>query len=191
MSMMGCLISIVLYIAASVVIFRVILRRFYRTHSRLTGLAAACQSLVFFSWGALTWANLPPAWPSNPIAPCQRVVGWLLLTAGLAAMVGMILWFGLARASGLRVNRLVQCGPYRVSRNPQLIACIAAVIGYTILWLSWCSVAWLVALIVASHAMVLTEEEHLGRIFGREYDHYRDRVPRYIGLLPKRVQPAG
>jgi protein-S-isoprenylcysteine O-methyltransferase Ste14 len=30
--------------------------------------------------------------------------------------------------------------------------------------------------------MVLTEEEHLGRIFGREYDHYRDRVPRYIGL---------
>ena len=29
--------------------------------------------------------------------------------------------------------------------------------------------------------MVLTEEEHLRRVFGEDYARYCDRVPRYLG----------
>jgi len=31
-----------------------------------------------------------------------------------------------------------------------------------------------------AHMMVQTEEEHLERVFGSEYEHYREEVPRYL-----------
>ena len=30
--------------------------------------------------------------------------------------------------------------------------------------------------------LVLVEEEHLGRVFGAEYDAFKRRVPRYLGF---------
>lgn len=84
-------------------------------------------------------------------------------------MVGLISWFDLRMAAGWKVTNLFRQGPYAITRNPQLLACILAAVGYVLLWLSWHSIGWLVVLIIVAHVMVLTEEEHLRRIFNSEY----------------------
>ncbi len=179
-------VAVSLFLVFGTVTLRVIVRRCYSLHGRLNPVAVVLQGLVFFSWGALTWADLPPGWPATPIAPVQRFTGWSLVIVGLTAMVGLIAWFDLRRAAGWRVAGLVRRGPYAITRNPQLLACIVAAIGYVLLWLSLRAIGWLAALMVVIHMMVLTEEEHLRHVFGSEYQAYCERVPRYIGVLPRR-----
>jgi protein-S-isoprenylcysteine O-methyltransferase Ste14 len=182
--------SISLFIILSCVVFRVVIRRSYRLHRRLTPISVVLQGLIFFSWGALTWAELPAGWPSNPIVPALRIAGWTLLVVGLTSMIALIAWFDLRRAAGWRVCGLVRRGPYTFTRNPQILACILGAVGYVLLWLSLHSIGWLVALIVATHMMVLTEEEHLRRVFGSEYQEYCEQIPRYIGVLRRKDTPA-
>ena len=86
----------------------------------------------------------------------------------------------------MKVKGLVQSGPYRVTRNPQLVGGSLLVIGVVVLWPSCCALGWVVLYGVVAHMMVLTEEEHLRDVFGEEYERYCGRVPRYLGI-PKRL----
>jgi protein-S-isoprenylcysteine O-methyltransferase Ste14 len=95
-------------------------------------------------------------------------------------------WFGLRRAFGLEVNALKQTGPYRVTRNPQIVGGSLLVIGSAVLWPSWYALGWAVLYAVVAHMMVFTEEEHLRAVFGQEYELYCERVPRYLGF-PRRT----
>lgn len=178
--------SVSIYLVFSFAIFRVVVRRSYRLYGRLNPIAVVLQSLVFFSWGALTWVDLPSHWPFNPISPALRVVGWLLVVVGLASMVALIGWLDVRVATGWKVSGLLRRGPYAITRNPQILACILAALVYVLLWLSWHSIIWLIVLIIIAHIMVLTEEEHLGRVFEGEYREYCERVPRYFRILPGR-----
>jgi protein-S-isoprenylcysteine O-methyltransferase Ste14 len=83
---------------------------------------------------------------------------------------------------GQKVDVLKQSGPYRITRNPQIVACFIAVFGYVLLWPSWHTLGWVISFSVIAHMMVLTEEEHLRNIFGEKYVQYCVRVPRYIGV---------
>ena len=56
-------------------------------------------------------------------------------------------------------------------------------------WPSLYALGWLVMYSLISHWMVITEEEHLTRIFGEEYLMYFSEVPRYLGI-PKKVKEA-
>ncbi len=47
---------------------------------------------------------------------------------------------------------------------------------------SWHALGLVVLFAAIAHLMVLTEEEHLRRVFGEEYARYCARVPRYLGL---------
>ena len=178
--------SVIVYLIFSLGIFRIVVRRSYRLYGRLKPGAVVLQGSVFFSWGALTWADLPPHWPFNPILPALRIVGWFFMVVGLVTMVGLIGWFDLRVAAGWKVTSLSRRGPYAITRNPQLLACILAAFGYVLLWLSWHSIGWLVVLMIVAHIMVLTEEEHLRMIFGIEYQEYYEQVPRYLRILPRR-----
>jgi protein-S-isoprenylcysteine O-methyltransferase Ste14 len=89
---------------------------------------------------------------------------------------------GVLRSLGLGTVKLEQSGLYRLSRNPQVLACTLYVIGFVMLWPSWYSVGWLLLYMVMIHRMVLTEEEHLLRTHGKQYELYCERVPRYISL---------
>jgi protein-S-isoprenylcysteine O-methyltransferase Ste14 len=57
--------------------------------------------------------------------------------------------------------------------------------GWALLWPSWGGILWVLLMLVLCHIMIITEEEHLQRTFGREYEDYCSRTPRYLGL-PKR-----
>ncbi len=180
--------SALLLILAAVAVFRVMVRRDYQRHGRLTLLSSALELLVWALFMGFPYLYNPPAWvwfwrPGAPVGPLLRSVGVFCITAGLLSAFGTMFWFGLRRAFGLDVSRLVQSGPYRLSRNPQLVFGILLIAGTAILWPSWYALGWALLYGVVGHLMVLTEEEHLRAAYGEEYDRYCAQVPRYLGRV--------
>ena len=178
------LISAFLFIIAALVIFRIFVRRDYKRKGRLTLFSSILEWLIFFSWGTFTWIDIRSGLPPSHVSPILRSLGWFMILFGLIVLFILIAKFGLSRACGLEVNVLKQSGLYRFTRNPQIIACSLAVIGYALLWLSWHTLGWVVIYATIAHIMVLTEEEHLRNIHGDEYVQYCESVPRYIGFRP-------
>jgi protein-S-isoprenylcysteine O-methyltransferase Ste14 len=184
------IVSAFILIAFAFITFRFIVRRSYRQRGRLTWFSSSLEFLVFFSFGSFTWLDLPSGWPPADVSPTLRTFAWLCITIGLAAMFILISWFGWLRAMGQKVDTLMQSGAYRITRNPQIVACSIAVIGYALLWPSWHTFGWVILFFVIAHMMVITEEEHLREIFGDEYVQYRARVPRYIGVRKTRIHQS-
>lgn len=176
------LISAIGLIAYALIVFRVVIRRDYLRRGRLTWFSSVLEFMVFFLFGCFTWLDLPPGWPPQAVSPILLPVAWLCIAIGLAAMFILIFWFGWLRAMGRKVDELIQSGPYRVSRNPQIVACFIAVYGYALLWPSWHTLGWVILFSGLAQMMVMTEEEHLRNIFGVKYDQYCARVPRYLGV---------
>ncbi|MFZ2055244.1 MAG: methyltransferase [Candidatus Aminicenantales bacterium] len=164
------------------IVFRIFVRRSYLRRGRLTWLSSSLELLVFFLFGTLVWLDLPSGWPPKDVHPILRAVSWLCIAIGLSAMFILIFWFGWLRAMGQNVDALIQSGPYRMTRNPQIIACFIAVFGYALFWPSWHTLGWVILFSVMAHVMVLTEEEHLRNIFGERYIQYCTRAPRYMGV---------
>jgi protein-S-isoprenylcysteine O-methyltransferase Ste14 len=102
---------------------------------------------------------------------------------------GTMGWFGIKRAFGISVDGLQQEGPYKISRNPQVLGGYLLVIGVALQWPSLYSLGWILMYAIIMHWMVITEEEHLNRVFGEEYERYCARVPRYI--LSRRKSDRG
>ncbi|UCC81887.1 MAG: isoprenylcysteine carboxylmethyltransferase family protein [Gemmatimonadota bacterium] len=174
-------VSALLWLVASTFIFRVVVRRDYLRHGRLSILSSSLELLVFCLWAWLAYTYRPPDWPAIHVGSVVRVGGWILFAGGMVVAFGTMFVFGMGRAFGLRVGVLKQSGLYRLTRNPQLVAFLVAMIGYLALWPSWYGVGSVAILVVVSHAMVLTEEEHLRDSYGDEYLRYCERVPRYLG----------
>jgi protein-S-isoprenylcysteine O-methyltransferase Ste14 len=180
-------ISALLLAGIAFVVFRIAVRRDYRRKGRLTPLSSALELLV---WGlTMAFPSLynPPQWarfwsPDVPVAAPLRVVGVSCTVLGLVSAFGSMLWFGLRRALGLDVDRLVQTGPYRFTRNPQLVGGALLVIGPALLWPSLYALGWVALYGLVAHMMVLTEEEHLLAVYGEAYAGFCERVPRYLGL---------
>jgi protein-S-isoprenylcysteine O-methyltransferase Ste14 len=181
--------SAFLVLVAGFVIFRVIVRRDYRRRGRLTLLSSALEWLAILLWVYWAYVRLPAAWPAVRVAQVVAVVGWVLFAGGLLATFASFFRLGVGRSHGLKVDGLRQSGPYRLTRNPQCVAFGVAMIGHTMLWPSWQMVGSLVLLAAVFHMMVLTEEEHLLEVFGEEYERYRARVPRYVGIS-RGAQPS-
>ena len=181
-------VSAFLLIVIAFVIFRVVVRRDYQRKGRLTLVSSFLELLVWGLYMGFPCLYNPPEWawfwsPNVPVSAFARVVGLLCIVVGLASAFGTMLWFGLRRAFGLRVKGLVQSGPYRVTRNPQLVGGSLLVIGAVVLWPTCYALGWVVLYGIVAHMMVLTEEEHLRDVFGEEYERYCGRVPRYLGKL--------
>jgi protein-S-isoprenylcysteine O-methyltransferase Ste14 len=183
--------SALLLILAAFLVFRVLVQRDYQRHGRLTPLSSALELLVWALFMGFPYLYNPPEWVwfwrrGVPVGPLLRSAGIICITAGLLSAFGTMFWFGLRRAFGLDVNQLVQSGPYRLSRNPQLVFGILLVVGTVILWPSWYAVGWALLYGVIGHLMVLTEERHLRAVYGAEYDHFSAQVPRYLGRVTRR-----
>jgi protein-S-isoprenylcysteine O-methyltransferase Ste14 len=181
------LLSAFLLVIAAWVVFRVLVRRDYRQKGRLTLFSSFLELLIWGLYIGFPSIYNPPEWvrfwsQDAPVSTPFRVAGVVCIAAGLASAFVTMFWFGLRRAFGLEVGVLIQTGPYRVSRNPQIVGGVLLVIGSAVLWPSWYALGWAVLYGVVAHLMVLTEEEHLGKVFGEEYVAYCERVPRYLGF---------
>jgi protein-S-isoprenylcysteine O-methyltransferase Ste14 len=176
------LLSFCLLFAVSMIVFRRIVRRDYLRRGRLSPASAFLQALLFFIYGGFPAIYLPDDWPATHVSLFIHVTGLSCIVIGLTLLLYGMVRLGILRSLGLGSVRLEQSGLYRLSRNPQVLACTLYVIGFAILWPSWYSVGWVLLYMVMIHRMVFTEEAHLLRTHGREYEAYCMRVPRYFSL---------
>jgi protein-S-isoprenylcysteine O-methyltransferase Ste14 len=58
-------------------------------------------------------------------------------------------------------------------------------VGCVVLYPSWQAAAWIVLYAAIARLMVQTEEEHLLKLFGSQFEQYCRQVPRVISLLGK------
>lgn len=175
------ILSISSLIAVSLIVMRVFVRRDYLQRGHLTIGTSILQALVFTVFGGFPIIYLPESWPESHVNLALRFVGLTSITIGLAVLFISMFRLGILRSLGLQTNKLKVSKLYRVSRNPQVLGCVLYVIGFIMLWPSWFALGWGLSLIAVIHIMVLTEEEHLRNTFGRDFEQYCNRVPRYLG----------
>jgi protein-S-isoprenylcysteine O-methyltransferase Ste14 len=114
----------------------------------------------------------------------MAILGWVLLTGGIALFLWGLRTFFLAR-TGIMLQKpatvLMMSGPYSWSRNPQYVAFTAIYAGVALV----ANTLWPLLLLPPVLAVVVfgvidREERYLRATFGREYDDYCSRVPRWI-----------
>jgi len=143
---------------------------------------------VYVPWTFTRWRLAPPLLDLAAV----RVAGGLMIAAGLPVLLDS---FGRFAIQGLGTpapvappQHLVVTGLYRYVRNPIYVAVTSLIAGQGLLFgnvrlLEYGLVVWL-----GFFAFVLLyEEPALRRKFGREYEDYCARVPRWIPRLKPRV----
>ena len=153
---------------------------------------AAAGSLVFLVAAPGTMAGLIPwaitGWESGSPPWSLRLVGLLLLVAGLAALLDAFIRFAVegrgTPAPMAPTEELVLGGLYRHVRNPMYVAVTSVILGQALLLAR--SELGLYALIfwAATAAFVrLHEEPTLARRYGERYCSYQANVPAWLPRL--------
>jgi protein-S-isoprenylcysteine O-methyltransferase Ste14 len=172
-----------LLIVLGTAMLRLIIRRDYLTKGRLTKISAAIEFLIFFLLNLVAYLHMPRDWPSVHVNGMLRVVGGLLVLVGIIVATRSMISLGSPESLGQKNPCLRETGPYRVTRNPQLLGYGVFIIGAGVLWPSWYTPFWILQTVVVVHAMVLIEEEYLLSHYGSRYAAYCRRVPRYLGKI--------
>jgi len=173
-------IFVILY---SFFVFRIIIRREYKKNKSLKWFITLLQVLVFFFHGCLSYLFLPASWFSLPSLSENGILnlfGIVLLGISLFFILVSMGSLGYAKTIGVKLDNLKETGFYRFSRNPQLIFYTFFLIGFALLYPSWYFIPWIVIYFILAHMMVVTEEENLQRTFGKSFEDYCRRVPRYL-----------
>ena len=164
-------------------VFRVAVRREYERRERLSVFSTSLEFRVFALHANLAYTFLPARWPALPSFPDNgfvSAVGFGILAIGLVVTLWSMIGLGFRKALGQQTGSLYRSSFYRYSRNPQLVAYSLVVIGIALSWPSIYGLGWILIYGAMAHMMVRTEEEHLERVFGSEYEHYCEEVPRYL-----------
>ena len=119
----------------------------------------------------------------------------LILTAGVAAAsIGIYLLAATIRlfiaigrgtlAPWEPTQKLVVEGPYGYVRNPMISGVSLILAGEAILFGSHYLLIWLIVFFLINHTyFVLVEEPGLTKRFGKEYEIYKQNVPRWLPRL--------
>jgi protein-S-isoprenylcysteine O-methyltransferase Ste14 len=175
----------ILLLLFAYIVFRLIVRRDYIARGRLSTLSSNLQLIVFIGFFSFPYQFNPPEWAwfwmiSTSSSQGLYLAGLLVICIGFLVAFGTMLWFGIGRAFGVHMDGLKKVGPYKLSRNPQILGGYLLVIGTSLQWPSLYTIGWILMYAIITHWMVITEEEHLLRIFGEEYEEYCLEVPRYM-----------
>ena len=125
--------------------------------------------------GILDWGSLAlPPW-------MQIVLGVPLSLGGIVFSLWSITILGPSSTYG-NEGPLILRGPYRISRNPQYLGIIVALIGWSIVTSSGATIlavlVWIIPLVLVPFA----EEPWLLQRHGSEYEEYLRKVPRFVSL---------
>lgn len=191
MKLPGWIAAVVLFLQLPIPLFWFVFHPqvgFWRRHATAGYLAG-----LLIAWVPVTAALIIfrqdlflPGWP-----PVWR------LASGLALLIFEIWVFwlvkrdlGLARLAGKFElsggGEMISQGIYARLRHPRYVGSFLAILGACLLagkpamWLA--AVAWLILILIA----IAFEEHELHARFGRAYEEYRRRVPRF---LPRRIGP--
>jgi protein-S-isoprenylcysteine O-methyltransferase Ste14 len=118
------------------------------------------------------------------VTPWMRILGVVVLLAGIAIVASARIWFSRTGQSPIPwkpTPELIFRGPYRFTRNPMYVGvtCIQIGLGAAVAIL-WISLLAPIALLCVHFIAVRHEEKYLSEKFGASYDEYRARVRRYL-----------
>ncbi len=120
-------------------------------------------------------------WNAWTVSSWMRLLAAVLLVpAGFGLGFAAMRRLTIAASFGLQ-GQLVTSGPYRYSRNPQ---CVGFILGYLGFAVACSSLLALIAAVLLSIELGLSpfaEEPWLRERFGRDYEEYASRVPRFFG----------
>ncbi|MPZ37862.1 MAG: hypothetical protein GEU95_07320 [Rhizobiales bacterium] len=80
-------------------------------------------------------------------------------------------------------DRILDQGPYALTRNPMYLGHLIFLAGVAIAFRSWFALILLAARAVWFHRRVLEDEKRLHAAFGAEYDAYCARVKRWLPYI--------
>jgi len=176
-------IGIIFTLLAAYLIFRVIVRRDYLKRGSLSALGVTLEFVIFALHANVIYLHLSVPWPQLPPAPenpAQLYLGSAVSILGLLATLAIMAHLGFSTTMGQQPKGVRQTGPYRWTRNPQLLTYGVLLLGFGIMYPSIQIAAWILLFAAIGYLMVLTEEEHLSNLFGENYNDYCNKVPRFI-----------
>lgn len=140
--------------------------------------------LVFVPARVLALAGVSSPATFGPL----QIAGMIIGAAGAALAAWCVLTFSVVgRGTPAPFDpprRLVVRGPYRFVRNPMYIGAGIALIGAALFYRAWELLIYVAAFWIVTHTFVVFYEERvLDRMFGRDYDEYRQRVRRWLPRL--------
>lgn len=108
------------------------------------------------------------------------------IVAGLAVYISAIVTMrqaGAVMRPDRAANRLVDWGPFALTRNPIYAGGTLALLGFAVaLNSAWFAIAMVVAAALTDRLAIRREEEHLKLNFGDAWRAYAARTPRWFGL---------
>ena len=146
-------------------------------------------SIVFFVIfiGVALWLSLgqDPSQTTGLADGGVQIIASLFMLASLGISAASLKDLGDSWRVGVieeQETELIERGVYRFSRNPYFLAYLLMFAGYTTLLKS--PLLLILSLIGFGmiHNMILREERYLAKIHAVNYERYRHRVPRYLGL---------
>jgi protein-S-isoprenylcysteine O-methyltransferase Ste14 len=107
------------------------------------------------------------------------------LAVGLAAFFWAQAMLGFGGMMGGEGN-LVVGGPFRYSRNPQSVGCLAMLAGWGLLTSSPAAVIASITAVIPLLLVPFAEEPWLRERYGPAYEAYFRKVPRFLSINPHR-----
>ncbi|CAN5624389.1 hypothetical protein BH24ACT21_BH24ACT21_11030 [soil metagenome] len=159
-------------------------RRDYETHGQLSTKASTGAWMLYLIH---LFTTLAASWRSTQLLPLPGkpsiALGGLLTLSGVSFFVAAVREFrSFKQMSGTETGNLVTSGPYRYSRNPQVVGWGLALLGTSIAGRSPKALLLTTAFFLTHRLYFVSEEQHLERIFGEEYRRYRSKTPRFLGF---------
>lgn len=157
----------------------------YEEWGRLSTQASAVGWTLYVLHAGLTLSAARNA--SGEQLPLGRAsAGWfggvLMLSGAALFWAGVYEFRSFEQMSGLQAGNLVKSGPYRFSRNPQVVGWGVSLLGAALAGRSAQALLLAAAFFIVHRLQAPIEERHLKRVFGEEYRHYSREVPRFLGL---------
>ena len=172
-----------LLLLASYVFARV--RSGYQAQGTLSRPVAVLQTGFFFAYALSSYLFLDSRITAVSSQGILLGLAVFLMNTGLSAVLLSMPFLG-RRSFGREVGQLHASGIYHYSRNPQLVGSFLFIVGYVLLWPSWTGLLWASLWLPICYLMVRAEEEHLAKAFGKDYEEYCRRTPRYVGIPKQR-----
>ncbi len=180
------IISSIILILLSFLIFRVVVRKDYLNKSRLSPVSYILEILIFALHANFPYLFLPVDWPDLPPLPGNKLIAYssaVTIVVGLIILIFAFLNLGYRPSLGMDKNKLKINGIYQYSRNPQLVGYGIVLFGFFLLYSSWYSLGWFLIYLIISYFMMKSEEEFLKCKYREEFEEYCKIVPRVIRLL--------
>lgn len=141
------------------------------------------------SWMLAIWVILIAGWVLMWFVPFKITLAfWIGLPIIAFGQLVYALGYLAMREHPEKKKTVVDWGIYKVSRHSHVMAGVICLLGVIIVGWNTASVAYLIlwvyflAYVVLTHLHVLSEEKANVEKFGKEYEDYMKRTPRYIGM---------